>query len=201
MDVLNVRLGPVLPYWPAGLVLRCSLQGDVIGEAQGELVDGSPHEDPEDTGPARRMDNIASVLALAGWEAAAANARRIRDAALETGNEPGGVPLTRLSRKVRRSWLLRWSLRGLRSLSEEEVHQRGLPAEAVGDTYDRLLGMLERAVAGASTDLGATYSAHHVADLVSGLDLATARLVVASLDIQGLRTEHAEHVEHGASRG
>ena len=129
------------------------------------------------------------------------DARRIRDAALETGNEPGGVPLTRLSRKVRRSWLLRWSLRGLRSLSEEEVHQRGLPAEAVGDTYDRLLGMLERAVAGASTDLGATYSAHHVADLVSGLDLATARLVVASLDIQGLRTEHAEHVEHGASHG
>ena len=27
MDVLNVRLGPVLPHWPAGLVLRCALQG------------------------------------------------------------------------------------------------------------------------------------------------------------------------------
>ena len=35
MDVLHVPLGPVLPHWPAGLVVWCVLQGDVIVSAAG----------------------------------------------------------------------------------------------------------------------------------------------------------------------
>jgi hypothetical protein len=209
MDVLQVRLGPVLPHWPAGLVLRCSMQGDVIVEAQTELVDGPAGQDDEVVGPARRIDNIASLLALAGWDDAAAEARRIRDTALESGDSPAGSELERLRRRVRRSWTLRWSLSGVRRLSDEDAKARGLPADAVGDTYDRLMGMLDRAVAGVAAtaagdtgtrtnDAGRTLSTDHLAHLVMGLDLATARLVLASLDIHELLAGQAEHeVSHG----
>jgi len=215
MDVLNVRLGPVLPHWPAGLVLHCSLQGDLIAEARAELVDPIQHQDADSDGPARRLDNIASLLALAGWDDAAAEARRVRDAALDGGNEAAGAGLDGLRRRVRRSRLLRWSLRGIRPLREDDVHQHGLPSAVVGDTYDRLIGMLGRAAAGATGersarsvdglvagrqvgDLAPAYSTDHLAHLVTGLDLATARLVVASLDIHGLRAGHADHeASHG----
>src|SRR5699024_5964325 len=40
MDVLHLALGPVLPFWPAGLVLRCSLQGDVVVDAEAAVIDG-----------------------------------------------------------------------------------------------------------------------------------------------------------------
>ena len=209
MDVLQVRLGPVLPHWPAGLVLRCSLQGDVIVEAQAELVDGPARHEGDVSGPARGIDNIASLLALAGWDDAAADARRIRDTALEPGDGAAGSELERLRRRVRRSWTLRWSLRGVRRLSDKEAHARRLPADAVGDTYDRLMGMLDRAVAGVAAtaagdtgtrtnDAGRTLSTDHLAHLVMGLDLATARLVLASLDIHELLAGQAEHeVSHG----
>ena len=209
MDVLQVRCGPVLPHWPAGLVLRCSLQGDVIVEAQAEIVDGPARQEDEVFGPARGIDNIASLLALAGWDDAAAEARRVRDTALESGDGAAGSELERLRRRVRRSWTLRWSLRGVRRLSDEDAHARGLPADAVGDTYDRLIGMLDRAVAGVAAtaagdtgsrtnDAGRTLSTDHLAHLVMGLDLATARLVLASLDIHELLARQAEHeVSHG----
>ena len=209
MDVLQVRLGPVLRDWPAGLVLHCSLQGDVIVEAQAELVDGRARQDDDVVGPARGIDNIASLLALAGWDDAAAEARRIRDTALESGEGAAGSELERLRRRVRRSWTLRWSLRGVRRLSDKEAHARRLPADAVGDTYDRLMGMLDRAVAGVAAtaagdtgtrtnDAGRTLSTDHLAHLVMGLDLATARLVLASLDIHELLAGQAEHeVSHG----
>lgn len=209
MDVLHVRLGPVLPHWPAGLVLRCSLQGDVIVEAQAELVDGRVRQEDDALGPARRIDNIASLLALAGWDDAAAEARRIRDTALESGDGPAGSGLVRLRRRVRRSWTLRWSLRGVRRLSDEDAHAQGLPADAVGDTYDRLIGMLDRASAGVTATAagdtgtrthgaGRTLSTGQLPSLLTGLDLATARLVLASLDIHELL---AGHTVHEASHG
>src|SRR5690606_9940546 len=184
MDVLQVRLGPVLPHWPTGLVLRCSLQGDVIVEARAELVDGPARQDDEVVGPAQSIDNIASLLALAGWDDAAAESRRIRDTALVSGDGPAGSELERLRRRVRRSRTLRWSLRGVKRLSDEDAHARGLPADVVGDTYDRLIGMLDRAIAGVAvtaaggtgtraSDSGRTLSTDHLAHLVVGLDLAT----------------------------
>ena len=196
MDVLNVRLGPVLPHWPAGLVLRCSLQGDVIVDARAQLLDGTGHHDGGPVGSARRLDNIAALLALAGWDGAAAEARRLRDDALE-GDGPAGRRVDRLRRKVRRSQALRWSLRSVRPLTSDAVQQQGLPADAAGDTYDRLIGMLDRA-ADAGGAGARTLSTDQLAPVVIGLDLATARLVVASLDIDELRAEHAEpEVSHG----
>jgi hypothetical protein len=203
MDVLHVRLGPVLPHWPAGLVLRCSLQGDVVTEAQAELLDGEHPRDDHGAPLGRRLDNIASLLALAGWGAAAAEARSIRDVAPESGGKRSTIRLERLCREVRRSRTLRWSLRGVGPLSEEDVHRLGLPTDTVGDTYDRLIGMLERATDdGAEAVHDAATSTHHpdrtlgpdrLGHLVTGLDLATARLVVASLDLGDLRAGQAEH--------
>jgi len=80
-------------------------------------------------------------------------------------------------------------------MTEQDVAQHGLPSEATGDTYDRLIGVLDRAIAG---DAGSVLSIDLVAHLVTGLDLATARLAIASLDIQELGAGHAEHeVSHG----
>jgi hypothetical protein len=209
MDVLRVRLGPVLPHWPAGLVLRCSLHGDVITGADVEQLDGqrgSAADDPV----ARRCDAITSLLALAGWDDAAADARRLRDRLLSAGADDRAVSdVRRLHRRVARSWLLRWCLRGVRPVHGLELEEHRLPRHLSGDTYDRLLTMVERAHrdlvtavrSSASDDLpedagrSDPVAVDAIPRLVHGLDLATARLVVASLDLD---VQHAgRQVSHG----
>lgn len=201
MDVLHVRLGPVLPHWPAGLVLRCALQGDVITEAEAELLDDAMHDQvPHDGAPwavkARRMDNLVDLLALAGWDDAAGRARVVRDQLLEDGEDAAvSGAVARVLRRVRRSRPLRWSLRGIGPLTEADLRRRGLPANLVGDTYDRLLWMLDNV----ETALGGgDVSVKQLPGLVTGLDLATARLVVASLDIHELQPDRTQY---GASHG
>lgn len=196
MDVLHVRLGPVLPYWPGGLVLRCSLQGDVIVAAEASLVDVARDHDgqrAEESWAARRCDNVLSLLALSGSDGGAAHARRVRDSLLtgaDTGQEV--TELERLQRRIRRWWLLRWSLRRVRHLTSADLAQHGLPGHLRGDTYDRLLTMVERAIRDLAGDVeGALDRAGSVPlaaipHLVTGLDLAAARLVVASLDLDPL---------------
>lgn len=192
MDVLHVRLGPILPHWPAGLVLDCALQGDVITEAEAELLDdGMPPPGGPSAALPRRLDNMVALLALAGWDDAAAEARAIRECLLVGGEDAMTFArIARLVRRVRRSWVLRWSLRGVRPLSEADLRRCGLPTTLAGDTHDRLLCMLEGAATGV---VGAHLSTHHLPGLVTGLDLATARLVLASLDLHELRPGHAEH--------
>ncbi|MEJ5867120.1 hypothetical protein WDV85_05110 [Pseudokineococcus sp. 5B2Z-1] len=85
MDVLRVPLGPVLPDWPAGLVLRTVLSGDVVVRARVEVLPGAPaHRDMADD-VARRLHAAAQVLRLAGADDLAARAVRLRDAALPAG--------------------------------------------------------------------------------------------------------------------
>lgn len=199
MDVLHVRLGPVLPHWPPGLVLRCSLQGDVLAEAEAWIVDAdrtaSGHQvSPEYTellAAARQCDHVVDLLELAGWSRASAIARRARDLWLE-GSDIGRAQalLEKLQGMLARSRLLRWSLRDLAPLTAESLDRNQLPTALAGDTYDRLLTRL---------DLARSLSRDHLAastfrpipsalidvlpGLVRGLDVATARLVVASLGI------------------
>ena len=190
MDVLHLRLGPVLQYWPPGLLLRCALQGDVVTGARAELLDADTGQDDVEpaAGAARTLDNVVSLLALAGWAEGAAEARRARDAMLE---DPAAAAsrLLRLQRRVRRSRVLRWSLRGLRPLGPEDLGPHDLGARLGGDTYDRLLGMLERA---GDHDVRAVppLDVDLLPRLVTGLDLAAARLVVASLDVHLLAKRH-----------
>ncbi|MGB6020876.1 MAG: hypothetical protein WBG89_00970 [Ornithinimicrobium sp.] len=200
MDVLHLRLGPVLPHWPAGLVLSCTAGGDVILRAEGSIID-----DPE-TGAstvsqapnsAWRADNLAGFLALAGWEDAASLARRIRNAQLTSysSSEIDTAPevhasLKRLRRQVTRSLVLRRSLRGLRPLTPQEIEIHGLPQHLEGDTWDRLRTMLDQAVDAAAVNAAddtreraPRLSPSAVAIAVVGLDLAAARLVIASLNM------------------
>ncbi len=197
MDVLHVCLGPVLAYWPSGLVLKCSLRGDVVADADAWVVDaerdgGTPGVPAKRAAPleaARECDHLTSLLALAG-SSAADQARQIRDLLLD---EPAAVGraqllLEKLLRTLRRSWLLRWSLRDLAQFSGADAERCRLPAALGGDTYDRLLAHIDNALAFLSSSprafrvdpsdvIGA------LPELVRGLEVATARLVVASLGV------------------
>lgn len=198
MDLLHLRLGPVLAYWPAGLVLGCTLAGDVIVDAEATLMDAGnahaghdPTEDENRRFAARRCDNAAILLALAGWDDAASRARGIRDALLFTDVADPSADLDRLRRAVGRSWLLRWSLRRLGPLTAQDLTRRHLPSRLQGDARDRLLTMLDRAatsIAGTAgehtTNRSGPTPVEAIADLVCGWDLATARLIIASLDLE-----------------
>ncbi|RFZ11055.1 hypothetical protein VIMS_03313 [Mycobacterium marinum] len=210
MDVLHVRLGPVLAHWPAGLVLRCSLQGDVLTGAETSIIDAD-RDDGERAGAqsgaayvvARQCDHIVDLLALAGWPRAAATARHARDLLL---HEPqvgrAQAVLEELHRTLRRSRLLRWSLRSLSPLTADRLQHLRLPATLAGDAYDRLLTRVDHARDLLSNQLSpndivldSTGVIDALPYLVVGLDVATTRLVIASLGIDTAAT--GEPSRHG----
>ena len=226
LDQLHVPLGPVLPDWPAGLVIRVTLHGDVVQEAEPEALGaggGSFWDEPwrraaagevVATGEAARrraaahLDSLGRFLAVAGWDAAATTAGRLRDGLL--AGAPSG-PLRRDARrftsKVARSRTLAWLTGGLGGLSAGDAAAAGVrgPAlRAAGDVtarYRRWCAELADAVAalddgspldpavmqpprGPLDDAGAA-SAGLLAvlpGLLAGTELAGARLIVASLD-------------------
>ena len=211
MDVLHLRYGPVLRYWPAGLVLSCTLQGDVITRARLDLIDepdagerladATRAESPL-LRSARLCDHIATVVALAGWQDAASRSGRIRDSLLTAQDvDSAAAALGSLTRRIGRSRLLRWALRNIGVLTVEEARELRLSSDQAGDTWDRLLVLLDRARGELSTitpggvGTGAPMDATAaVPRLVEGLDLATARLAVASLGLdpfaRRLETSH-----------
>ncbi|MCP9971077.1 hypothetical protein LUW74_00380 [Actinomadura madurae] len=171
LDVLHVPLGPVLPFWPAGLRVDLVLQGDVVQAAEATAVDsGGGTFWTEEREAAGRLDSVSRLLRVAGWEAAAERAAVLRDEALR--GAPGDALARRFAafaRKVRRSWALRWMTRG------------------VADVPRRLDGWLREI--GASLEgrpcpprapWGEVLEA--MPSLLEGAELAQARLIVASLD-------------------
>lgn len=197
MDVLHLRLGPVLPAWPAGLVAEVTLSGDVVTEVAAQAITPISGPAPDSTA-AYRADAAARVLDLAGLGVAAARLSALRDHLLFADgprpDEPGPDTLEsgELGRKLAaaRSWvsrsvLLRWSLRGLGLIDQDRAADRGWPAAWCGDAYDRLLRLLDPPTAAVPDDqpspgdLAAV--AHALPDLLGGVNLATTRLVVASL--------------------
>lgn len=201
MDVLHVPLGPVLPHWPAGLVLRCSLQGDVVTAAHVEVLGAgaAPPATPGAVGSlraARRCDGVTRLLALAGWADAATASRRTRDAVLAgLSRHEAAEQLERLSTRVSRSTSLRWLLRGLARIDDGALVGLGLPTALSGDVHDRLVAMLRLArddlFGRHIDDADATLTLAALPGLVTGLDVAAVRLVVASLDpdTAGVRRE------------
>jgi hypothetical protein len=179
MDVLHVHLGPVLRYWPAGLVVRCSLQGDVVVEATAWIIDADrvpAQVHGARVEAARECDRLVSLLAVAGWPRAATRARRIRELLLYT-DDPALDAVDGLRRLVMRSRIFRWSMRGV---------------------TDAHIGMLDRARAlladAGSADDAPRTSIDALPGLIVGRDLATARLVIAGVDIAAAPTaEHAAH--------
>lgn len=205
MDVLHVTLGPVLPAWPAGVVLHATLSGDVLVEAEFDVLDDDlpPADGDEPDRPAvpagsalvaaRGCDRAVALLLLAGCDDLALGLQRVRDDLL-AGAAPVdvGSTLERLVRRVSRSRLLRWSLRGLGGLDDAALEHHHLPARCRGDVHDRLLALLEGcldAVREPSTaevvdDAGVAARARAALPaLVTGYELAAARLVLASLPL------------------
>jgi hypothetical protein len=162
LDVLHVPLGPVLPYWPAGLRLTLAIQGDVVQEAAVETVGVAT------SGPsfwdvpvvravagerirvgevARRraashLDSLMRLLGVAGWEGPAVRYAVLRDRVLE--GEPAG-PLMEaarpLGRRVAGSRALRRMTEGLGELDGRACDQAGVSgpvAIAAGDVWARL---------------------------------------------------------------
>ncbi|WP_051972718.1 hypothetical protein [Amycolatopsis japonica] len=187
LDQLTVPLGPGLPAWPSGLLIRAKLQGDVIQEAAVDVL-GNPPAGTEPfwadvrRHPARRLDSCVRLLTVAGWEDAAITAARLRDDILADKDVESAV--ARWVRRVRRSRTLRWSLSGLGILNGPKWTDR--PEE--GDAYDRLMRRLSPTPT--KHDPAAILDA--LPRLLAGAEFATARLIVASLDpdLERLRVAH-----------
>lgn len=194
MDVLHLPLGPVLPYWPAGLVLTCSIQGDVVIDSDVSIVDSGDHgNESEISGnglrPALQCDSIMALLALAGADDLAARARRARDFLLRGDQVAASDALVRMTRAIRRSWLLRWSLRGILVLAQVDLDRYGLSVGCGGDAYDRMLRTIDRVRAEVDGRVSASEEDESVPwqvlpELVSGMELATLRLAVASVNLE-----------------
>ncbi|MEN4473943.1 hypothetical protein [Mycolicibacterium cosmeticum] len=207
MDELHVRLGPFLAYWPAGLVLRCVLQGDVITAAEVQRM-GAAHEERQQPSPegwlqaARHTDYLVDLLMLAGWPRAVARARQLRKTLLDKpiDDEAARKQIASLTSLIHRSRVLRWSLRGLAPVAVDDVHTYELPAGLAGDTYGRLLtrldvvqGLIHHEAETPQLHMRSSAVAHMLPALVEGLDLATARLVIAGLGIDTSAVELGQH--------
>jgi hypothetical protein len=171
LDRLHVALGPVLPDWPAGLVVRVTLQGDVIQEASAEVLDaghGAPFE--WSSAVARELDGLARFLGVAGWPSAAREARRLRDVALS--GDRIEVEAAALLRRIRRSRTLRRLIRDIPAgpTSVAALLAARLTAIDAAPAADR--------AAGASPRLQPA----GLGDVLVGAELAAARLIVAALD-------------------
>ena len=228
LDQLHVPLGPVLPDWPAGLVARLVLQGDVVQHAETAVMGlaGSAGSfwtepwrqaaagEPVTTGvaagrrAAAHLDSLARFLAVAGWDDAAAAARRLR------GDTLSGRPVSslrpavrRLAARVARSRVLAWSTRGAGTLRSDEAAAAGVtgPAGRAGGDITARYRRWCRDLADLTTildddspldpavlepprgrlDGAAAPSAALLAvlpGLLEGEEFALARLIVASLD-------------------
>ncbi|MFF5035576.1 hypothetical protein [Nocardia salmonicida] len=210
LDVLTVALGPVLAWWPAGLTVVTRWQGDIVCDAtvsvlrapsgtlpfwlQPWLRAGSVDADERRRWrTARALDSASTLLTVAGWSDAATTARRLRDELL-VGDVSGGgeVRLRRWARRVAGSRALRWSLRDVGRIAAGP----GVPPEVVGDVRDRLLRWITETDSAHRHEEKATepdgfvdaqiarcqWIVNTLPTLLSGTELAEARLIVASLD-------------------
>ncbi len=156
LDLLHVPLGPLLPDWPAGLVVRVTLQGDVVQQAEAGFLGltagvGSFWDEPwrrAATGEqvtaglaARRraaahLDSLGRFLAVAGWDDAASAARMLRGEVLSDASASRLAPaVRRLAGRVGRSRVLAWSTRGMGILDAD--HAAGRAVRADGDVTAR----------------------------------------------------------------
>lgn len=192
MDELQVPLGPVLPCWPAGLVLECTMHGDVIVAAEAFILGQDQQAQTGKPQPALRCDGVMDLLELAGASNLAVRARRVRDAILHNDWHTARDGLEKLRRRITSSRMLGWSLAGVLEISQADQNRYDLPQSTRGDAYDRLraaMVMAEQEITGQTVASGDQLSVPWptVANLIVGSELATARLAVASLNLVALR--------------
>ena len=180
LDVLKVVLGPVQPGWPTGLVLRAELQGDVLTSAELSWLDAESLPGAElDLNPQQEaLDRLVRFLVVAGWPTAARDACRARDG-LGAGDPDRQVAAQRraaaVARRVCRSRTLAWTAGGI----GETPLDKG-----------RAAGVLERVrlrcdiASGQQGEEPAVTSLGEIAALVEGTEIGSARLIVASFDLE-----------------
>jgi hypothetical protein len=220
LDQLHVALGPALPYWPPGLIVRLVLQGDIVQTAESEIDAGragssfwldteASADDRVRVRVAAAADSLQRLLSVAGWRSAAATGCWLRDELL--ASDPGKAldpRFVRWIRRVRRSRVLRWSTNGLGQVGLDGL--AGLRGD-VSDRWLRWTGEIASlidapadhtrpaAVAwGAQRAEFARASLSLLPALLTGQELASARLIVASFD-PDLEALHAHAA--GGSRG
>jgi len=181
LDQLHLPLGPVLPLWPPGLIVHTRLQGDVVQDARVEVIAGAGGT--LDHPVAQRLDSAARLLALAGWADAAVALQRHRDVLL-AGDSPA---LTTWARRIRRSRTLRWLLADIGTITDG-------PTALTGDALARLHRWLAPSPE-PPTAHETQWTIEHLPMLLAGTELATARLIVASLDPDLTLASHEAH--HG----
>lgn len=105
-------------------------------------------------------------------------------------DEAARKQIASLASLIHRSRVLRWALRGLAPVAVDDVHTYELPAGLAGDTYGRLLTRLDvvqrlihHEAETPQMHMQSSAVEHMLPALVEGLDLATARLVIAGLGI------------------
>ncbi len=173
MDVLHLPLGPVLPSWPAGLAVVLTLAGDVVTAVEVRVADAAP----ANHAAAYRLDAAARLLELAGAGELAGRARVGRDRLLDgEGFDPA-----HLRRTVERARVLRWSLRRVGVVAAEDATGRGWPSAWEGDAHDRLLRLLHPLPDTGSAPTTFAPIAPSLPALLSGSELGSAQLTVASL--------------------
>lgn len=169
LDVLHVPLGPVLSYWPAGLRVDLTLQGDVVQAAEATAVDGGGGTFwTRERQAASRLDSLSRLLHVAGWEAAGERAAELRDDALHgAADDVLARRFAPFARMVGRSRALAWMTRGF-----------------VKDRLDGWLRDIGAALEGRPVRPRGTWeeTAAVLPVLLEGAELARARLIVASLD-------------------
>ena len=182
LDVLRVSFGPVLPGWPTGLLLRADLQGDVLIGAELSWLDAGDHAgaDPGADPRLTALDHLASLLSVAGWPTAVRDVRRARDGLASAGSAERAAAerrVERVVRQVRRSRALAWSLRGIGRLDR--------PGGGTDtDVLDRMRQWCDAASADAAASAPSGLPPDEVARTLHGAEVAAARLIVASVEIQ-----------------
>lgn len=188
MDVLHLPLGPVLRHWPAGLVVRCTLSGDLVTEVDVDHLGAADDAPAPPLTPqlqaARCLDSALSVLALAGSAEQSLLTRRLRDALVVDDRPVAVQALRELHGRIGRSRTLRWMLRDVGRYQGTDAH-------------DRLLASVEDASAYLDGgDVGRSRPEPDVlTQLLPGVELAQVRLVMASLG--PWPTTAATQVSHG----
>ena len=174
LDALHVPLGPVLPHWPAGLVVHATLAGDLVTDARAEVLDVPGPREP--IGPRRsprgpdhlRLDALVRVLGLAGADRAAARARALRD------GDPAPGELPAFGRRLARSRTLAWTLRGIPLSATDHVP---VPENTVEARVRALAAGL-----GGSLAPPVRPAPHRAVAALVGLELGAARLALAAMD-------------------
>jgi hypothetical protein len=246
LDRLHVPIGPGLTDWPMGLVLHLTLQGDVVQEVE---VDHLPvpsglrlpfwdepwlraarGEEITRGSAARRhcaahLDSVGRLLAVVGWDDAAARCGRLRNELLTgVSREEISGDLRGALRKVERSRTLRWTIAGLGELPSSGARAAGVTGPVLaadGDAYDRLLIWLAgigRGLQGLDDERPLTPDGLTgprgrldgeqppsqallgiLPELLTGAEFACARIIVASLDpdIEELALATGSGAAHG----